>query len=794
MAETVTLPIEEALANFVEVPEIFAMLLDLYDGEADEVEISLVDNEVSIKPIFKDNPTVSSVHVPSTDWQKDEIPLVAKAINEEMRYTLSPWYVPDSVDAHGEWSDKASVQRAFWDYLAKNDREIRLQHNLDIVAGKWVEGLTWPHEVTVPVKHPEGDRELTFPAGTPYLGVIWEPWAWELIKKGELRGLSIGGRAKRAESEVEVEDGYNPTGTVDFQKMLRQESGGWTVYDEKGKRSFGTYDTKEEAQERLRQIEYFSKGDLETGDFVSWNSSGGTARGRIDRIVRDGKINVPNSSFTITGTEEEPAALISVWRKGKDGWEKTDTQVGHKLDSLRSIQSLEKSDDFEPLWQEFAKAETFEPPKGVAENAKRALQWIKDGHAGSGFTDVGRRRASQLANRQNVSLETIGRIKSYLSRHKSDARATGFEAGEDGFPSAGRVAWDAWGGDEALSWATRILDSVEKTLIEEVEKHLKGKHDQASHARGGYEGIAARRAEAMSKGDVKRQLPRDAQGRVVCPEATGGYKAGIPEEIDFGGEKLTPEHSLWHHMESDGKGGYQVTAERDKLHKQIVKDAVDGVPVSDDPTFYMLGGGPAAGKTTAVKSGLAEVPNKSKAVQVNADDVKDQLPEYKRLKNSPNDDEFFNAASFGHEESSMVAKQIQKTAFANKQDVVLDGTGDNSIDNLEGKVRSARGNGYKVNGIYTTVPTEMAIERSNIRSLKESERRFVPTAVVAGTHASVSRVFPQAIDRGLFNSVSLIDTSVQGAAKLIGRGAGKSFDVLEEDLFFAFLQKGGALG
>ena len=49
-------------------------------------------------------------------------------------------------------------------------------------------------------------------------------------------------------------------------------------------------------------------GDLKVGDFVSWNSSGGRARGRIDRVVRDGTIDVPDSSFTIAGTEDDPAA------------------------------------------------------------------------------------------------------------------------------------------------------------------------------------------------------------------------------------------------------------------------------------------------------------------------------------------------------------------------------------------------------------------------------------------------------------------------------------------------------
>jgi hypothetical protein len=75
----------------------------------------------------------------------------------------------------------------------------------------------------------------------------------------------------------------------------------------------------------------FAKG-VGVGDMVSWNSSGGTATGKITRIIRNGKYNVPNSSFTITGTSEDPAAVIRVYQDGKP----TDTLVGHKLSTLRS--------------------------------------------------------------------------------------------------------------------------------------------------------------------------------------------------------------------------------------------------------------------------------------------------------------------------------------------------------------------------------------------------------------------------------------------------------------------------
>ena len=96
------------------------------------------------------------------------------------------------------------------------------------------------------------------------------------------------------------------------------------------------------------------------------------------------------------------------------------------------------------------------PPAGVADAAKRALKWIDAGLAGSGFTAVGRRRASQLASGEPVSEDVVSRMRSYFARHEVDKKATGFNSGEDGFPTPGRVAWDAWGGDAGQSWVNNL--------------------------------------------------------------------------------------------------------------------------------------------------------------------------------------------------------------------------------------------------------------------------------------------------------------------------------------------------
>lgn len=72
------------------------------------------------------------------------------------------------------------------------------------------------------------------------------------------------------------------------------------------------------------------KASYGVGDRVSWGSSGGTARGIIRSIHRDGA--VPNIPVKITGSEDAPAARIELV---DDEGEPRGEYVGHKLDTLR---------------------------------------------------------------------------------------------------------------------------------------------------------------------------------------------------------------------------------------------------------------------------------------------------------------------------------------------------------------------------------------------------------------------------------------------------------------------------
>jgi len=81
-------------------------------------------------------------------------------------------------------------------------------------------------------------------------------------------------------------------------------------------------------------------GTVAEGDFVSWGSSGGRARGRIDHVMDYGTLDIPGTDFTIDATEDDPAALITVYEEVSGGWRATETQVGHKVSTLTKIDAL----------------------------------------------------------------------------------------------------------------------------------------------------------------------------------------------------------------------------------------------------------------------------------------------------------------------------------------------------------------------------------------------------------------------------------------------------------------------
>jgi HK97 family phage portal protein len=98
------------------------------------------------------------------------------------------------------------------------------------------------------------------------------------------------------------------------------------------------------------------------------------------------------------------------------------------------------------------------PPQSVADNARRALD-VRETKPESqrGMTEVGIARARDLANRANLSEDTIRRMVAYFERHQSDK--DGSTWGDQG---KGWQAWNGWGGDEGFAWAKGKVEEFDR--------------------------------------------------------------------------------------------------------------------------------------------------------------------------------------------------------------------------------------------------------------------------------------------------------------------------------------------
>jgi|LakMenEpi03Aug12_release.lakeMendotaPanAssembly.Ray.scaffolds.fasta_scaffold47977_6 hypothetical protein len=278
------------------------------------------------------------------------------------------------------------------------------------------------------------------------------------------------------------------------------ECSSWAVVKEDGE-VMACHNTKKEALDQMVAISLSEgiepggerdiralPGDLKVGDYVSWNSSGGRARGEIQEIVDNGSINPPNSSVTVNGTEKDPAALIQVYQPVRDGWEDTDVYVAHKFSTLTKIAPLpepsdepedeEEDDDME----ENSMSETeyrevnLEPPAYMRAAARRGLKYYEEGYGGDGLVERTIREARAMAA-GNVTADKWVRIRAWIARHLPDLDSPAARPDSPDYPSPGVVAHLLWGSGPSKRAAQRALtyaEGVVARIEEENEGRAKG--------------------------------------------------------------------------------------------------------------------------------------------------------------------------------------------------------------------------------------------------------------------------------------------------------------------------------
>ena len=126
------------------------------------------------------------------------------------------------------------------------------------------------------------------------------------------------------------------------------------------------------------------------------------------------------------------------------------------------------------------------PTDGMAQEARKGLDWRKEFNRGG--TSIGVARANQLIKKERLSIRTVTRMYSYFARHEVDKKAKGFRQGEEGYPSAGRIAWALWGGDAGQSWSNKVYRQIQNEKnIEDYDEHIDIDYDIKQRVSGAVE-------------------------------------------------------------------------------------------------------------------------------------------------------------------------------------------------------------------------------------------------------------------------------------------------------------------
>jgi len=239
---------------------------------------------------------------------------------------------------------------------------------------------------------------------------------------------------------------------------------------------------------RMEDIEQLSNPDFGNYDIFTWRGSFNCRHTWVKLIFQpEGKIrNSGDSTRGLIDTDPLSTSLQPDTRtdatirsvnegKGNDQWKKGMPRTGPNLFS----ENMELED---ACWEgyeaigtkildgkevpncvpiqmtedDFAESIT-DYPQGVKDAAARAVKWADENGWGSCGTQVGKTRASQLAKGEPISVDTLKRMYSYLSRHKVDLESS--KTYEDG---CGKLMYDSWGGEAALTYSERKLNQLEK--------------------------------------------------------------------------------------------------------------------------------------------------------------------------------------------------------------------------------------------------------------------------------------------------------------------------------------------
>jgi hypothetical protein len=169
-----------------------------------------------------------------------------------------------------------------------------------------------------------------------------------------------------------------------------------------------------------------------------------------NEYVKTGKVK----GFSIEGLFEHNLVKASMYEKSFD--ELTEDEA---LVLLSQIKVLIKKDNRYKEKKRYEFESYSDYGDGIKNNAKRGIE-LNEKNGNKCATQTGKVRAQQLANGESISVETIKRMYSYLSRAETYYDETDTNA-------CGTISYLLWGGKAGLSWSRNKLREL--GLLTETE-------------------------------------------------------------------------------------------------------------------------------------------------------------------------------------------------------------------------------------------------------------------------------------------------------------------------------------
>lgn len=321
-----------------------------------------------------------------------------------------------------------------------------------------------------------------------------------------------------------------------------------------------------------------------------------------------------------------------------------------------------------------------------------------------------------------------------------------------------RVAITESGPGKPKGRAKRVVKEIEDT----ISKLKKGDYGKPGK---GFKPTGKKVSERLSPKRIATLTPsRRSHSRLVqtqreferAPKPEGEHAAAKMQDL------VKPDGSIKPTFDHYGIGSGAITPERKALHDAIIRSIVFGngqwePTKSERPTAWMMGGGPASGKTFLRQGGYFDTPKRGSTVHLDADEIKEMIPEFATLKEEliAKGMDPTAAAAAVHAESTYIQREAMKLATESGFDVVVDSTGDGGLKSFHGRIDILKDAGYKIKGRVADVSIAMAVDEAKKRL--DREGRGVDQKVVIDTHIDVARAVLYSLQNGVYDDFELVD-------------------------------------